>query len=427
MRRNFFQSLGFGVYELAWRLAVPFLRRNPRLAEGFEQRILQTELPRADIWIQAASGGEAYLARELLRQLITERHLAILLTTNTRQGMDILEQAVRNLGPEQRMRVHLSYFPFDRPGLMRKAVRQVRPQAAVFLETELWPGLLAALKTYGSRILVINGRIRPRSLQHYRIWPSLWRHLRPDRVLAISPEDARRFGVLFGAEQTGEMSNIKFDRMLSSPPGEIPSLQSIMPPEHSFLVLGSVRQEEEPEIEKIIRHIRHHCPDTVIGLFPRHLHRLDAWQERLRRSGMAYSLRSRTDAPVSGGTILLWDTFGELAPAYQRADAAFIGGSLAPLGGQNFMEPLMYGVVPVIGPSWYNFSWVGRDIIDQGLLRVGEEWRRVAEMLTDSLKNPQNRDEVCDAFRDFLRNRQGGTVQACQCILAYLRYCEINL
>ena len=36
-----------------------------------------------------------------------------------------------------------------------------------------------------------------------------------------------------------------------------------------------------------------------------------------------------------------------VAAPYARAQAVFIGGSLAPLGGQNFLEALAQGVAPV--------------------------------------------------------------------------------
>ena len=88
------------------------------------------------------------------------------------------------------------------------------------------------------------------------------------------------------------------------------------------------------------------------------------------------------------GSVILWDTFGELVHAYKYADAAFLGGSLAPLGGQNFLEALNCGVIPVTGPFWDNFSWVGSEIVNEGLLRVAEDWRGVSDALVEIMENP---------------------------------------
>ncbi len=77
------------------------------------------------------------------------------------------------------------------------------------------------------------------------------------------------------------------------------------------------------------------------------MNRLDAWQEYLIQAGRPWVMRSHVNGAVNSGTVILWDTFGELRDAYAVAKAAFVGGGLAPLGGQNFLEPLACG-----GPLW---------------------------------------------------------------------------
>ena len=73
---------------------MPFLRLNNRLADGFDQRTFKKNMPsKADIWIQAASAGEAYLAEEIMNRFKPEKTFSILLTSGTKQGLDILERA----------------------------------------------------------------------------------------------------------------------------------------------------------------------------------------------------------------------------------------------------------------------------------------------------------------------------------------------
>ena len=113
--------LMLGLYGLAWRAALPGLGRNKRLREGWAQRTLaQGPPPKADVWMQAASGGEAYLAWELLTKLSQHNigaPLAVLCTTFTSQGLGILERAKEALAP--RVAVIPAYVPFDLPGRMR--------------------------------------------------------------------------------------------------------------------------------------------------------------------------------------------------------------------------------------------------------------------------------------------------------------------
>jgi 3-deoxy-D-manno-octulosonic-acid transferase len=385
--------------------------------------MIRYNIPQADIWIQAASAGESYLASAVLKKLKPSYPVNVLLTTNTSQGMEINEKTARNIASLNReMSIYAAYFPFDSPSIMKTAVQKINPKLMVLLETEIWPGHLAALKQHRCKILIINGRLKQKSLDKYLIWPSFWKRYAPDRILAMSENDASRFKMLFGNERVGIMPNIKFDRFESEyfiNTNENP-LKNIFPENTSFLVLGSVRQEEEPFIEKIINDVLSRQPDMIIGLFPRHMHRIKHWQETLVHLPFPWKLRSETKHTISPGTVVLWDTFGELTQAYILAKAVFVGGSLAPLGGQNFLEPLMYGVVPVIGPSWENFAWVGKEIIYKNLLQIGADWKEVSDMLIKNLISNPPRETISESALSYVRERKGGTEQACDLIHDFL-------
>jgi 3-deoxy-D-manno-octulosonic-acid transferase len=306
---------------------------------------------------------------------------------------------------------------------MQQAVNQTRPIVTVFLEAEIWPGLLRALKNSGCRTLLINGRITAKSLKRYLRWPSIWRALRPDKILAISPVDADRFSRLFGANGIEIMPNIKFDRIV---PATVSArdehmIRAILPPGLPFVVFASIRQAEEPPVEKMLAAVMRRRPEAVVGLFPRHVQRLQFWQTRFNRTGVPWALRSTITAPVTAGSVILWDTFGELPLAYPLAAAAFVGGSLAPLGGQNFLEALVSGIVPIIGPWWENFAWVGREIVDAGLLKVAPNWQQAAALILEGLAAAPPRAEVIEKALEFVKARQGGTAQACRHIAACLR------
>ncbi len=404
------------LYQGLWHIVLPCLRLSNRLRIGFDQRTLKTPPPRADLWIQAASVGEAYLAWELVKTLQLPGQTTILLTTITSQGLDILRKiAQEDLGPTKK--VITAYFPFDQPSIMARALSCIAPQAMILLESELWPGLMAACKEQGVKLLVVNGRMTQRSLNRYLRWPTIWRELRPQAVLAMSEADGSRFAALFGDDIVTTMANIKFDRI--QPQEEGPSPESnpllwIINGEDAFLVLGSVRQEEEGEIAQLLASLCTQNSHVIIGLFPRHMHRLSHWQKELNYLNLPWKLRSQCSTKTQPGTIILWDTMGELGLAYDLARTAFVGGSLAPVGGQNFLEPLSCGIRPVIGPHWTNFAWIGREIIDQGLVHETQDWQGVVQYLQEQVQILPERQQTKDALQAFVRNRQGGTMVACQ-------------
>ena len=419
------EKIAFGLYNLVWGIIIPFLRYNQRLAAGFDQRTLKKSPPKAvDIWIQAASVGESFLACELVKGLRAAGPLHILLTSNTAQGMQILQQASENTGSSgDGLSVQAAYFPFDKPAIMQTAVRCTQPRVMVLLETEIWPGLLSALKAGNSRIMIINGRLTPKSLKRYRLWPSIWRSLSPHQILAISEADAGRFKVLFGIDGVATMPNIKFDRVTAmATTSEMPPhpLVHILPPEAAFVILGSIRRQEEPWIEELIKAVMRAREKTVIGLFPRHQHRIEHWQYILDRAQVRWILRSSIQTSVPPGLVILWDTFGELEDAYGFSTAAFVGGSLAPLGGQNFMEALVNGVVPIIGPSWHNFAWVGAELPASGLLKVAKDWQEAAELIIEDIDSPASRQKVKERVEQYLKDHRGGTDIACRQIIRHL-------
>lgn len=415
--------LMLGLYGLAWRAALPSLGRNKRLREGWEQRVLAQGPPqKADLWVQAASGGEAYLAWELLARLAERRApdappLSVLATTFTSQGLGILERAAGALAP--RLELRPAYVPFDLPGRMERVLAAVSPRAVVLLETELWPGMLAACKKAGTPALVLNARMTDKSLKGYMRLPGFWRSFAPRDVLAVSESEAARFSALFPQSRVGVMRNIKFDRLDFSPAPPRAEIAALIPAGAPFVMLGSVRRQEEGQVLEIIKGLQERLPGAVIGLFPRHMERVAAWCGLLQDAGAPFAKRS-AGLPAKPGSVLVWDAFGEMGQAFALADACFLGGSLADLGGQNFLEPLAHGVVPVIGPSWSNFAWVGEEIFEAGLVRREKDWRAVLDALAVIAAAPPERAAVRAGAEAYARQRRGGALAACEAIRACL-------
>jgi 3-deoxy-D-manno-octulosonic-acid transferase len=412
------------VYGVAWRTVTPFLRVSPRLREGYEERVLKRG-PRnhVDVWIQAASVGESFLALEIVSGFGPDDIPRMLITTNTSQGAHILHEGLDQIGGERKRSVETAYFPFDAPSLMQEALKVWRPALMVLLETEFWPGLMAACKRWSVPLLVLNGRLSQRSFKAYSRFRGFLRRLGPEEIYAISPVDGERFSSLFGKDRVKLMHNIKFDRMDfdSIGPAASDHLRKIIPERIPFLVLGSVRREEENDVMHTMEGVFSRIPRTITALFPRHSSRIESWKGRLSGSGLNWVLRSRVANPVSPGTVLLWDTFGELSSAYALAHAVFVGGSLRPCGGQNFLEAIGQGVRPCIGPYWENFSWVGREILNTGLVREVKDWRELVDVLVKDIESPGERDAIIRRAGVYMTRRKGGTETACRAIAAFLR------
>ncbi|MGB3212061.1 MAG: glycosyltransferase N-terminal domain-containing protein [Desulforhopalus sp.] len=418
------------LYTFVWHLSLPFLKCAPRVALGWNQRTLKdiAEGP-FDLWIQSASGGESLLTNMVLKDLETLRpgnkKLRVLVTSGTKQGIDSLEKGQKSLTQKSSMEITVAYFPFDTPALMNKAFNRFKPKLAIIVETELWPGFLITATKKDVPVILINGRMSEKSFGSYRYFRKFFKKFGPEKVLAISPVDGDRFSRIVGEKKVSLINNIKFDRIEPQValPGHSP-IADLLPEKSPFVLLGSIRREEEDKILSTVANVLVTRPNITIGIFPKHIERANSWLELLKKKNIAAVKRSATHTRLSPGTVIVWDIFGELAGAYALADAAFVGGSLVNLGGQNFLEPLVFGLKPIIGPYWKNFAWVGREIVASGLVQEVVDEKQLVNALLSALDADQSRDEVIKQVRDFFEPRKGGTQQVCRQIIDTLKDLE---
>ncbi len=456
MRQGFFLK----AYGVLWRLLMPFLRRNRRLAEGWEERLVPADwlahVPWAmrerrgcDLWLQAASGGEARLALAVLEALPerpTKRDARpgsedgawrVLMTTWTRQGRDMLERgASRICALRGDMLCAVRFAPLDEPDTALRALELAEPRVLALLETELWPGLMSACREKDVPLAVLNGRMTSTSHECYRMLRGVLRGMSPRRVLAMSGEDRSRFAGIF--EGAGSppcrpelMPNIKFDLAAVSLAEEhaAPFLPEMACGGEVRLLFGgaplalfaSIREQEENRLCPRILELRSRNPSCVIVLAPRHMHRVEPWKARFYDLGLPCVPASalNTDAPCESlppGTLVLWDRFGDLPRLYAAADAAYVGGGFGQ-GGQNFLEALTGGVVPCVGPGLGNFRWaLGNDcppgLVEAGLLRICRRAADVREYMLEETRvrrTETEREAVRARFRSWLEMRTGGT------------------
>jgi len=401
---------------MIWRLTLPFLKKNKRLRPGFQKRISCLHHTKVDIWVQAASAGEAYLAVAVLTTLSPKKPLTVLVTTTTSQGMDILQTKLTKKPIHPLIDLRIDWFSFDMPDIIKKAVKTISPRVMVLLETELWPGLLYCLKQNQTQIFIINARLSKNSHAHYLKTKFLWNHLCPDVILATSRQDAHRYKQVFKGARVTTMPNIKFES-IDTDAADADTLKKILPQTFPLTILASIRQEEEKDIVCMIKDILKKFPAQVVAIFPRHMYRLRAWEKRLTAQHLPFHLRSGIKSSLENPGIILWDVFGELKTAYGFARVVFVGGSLKPLGGQNFIEPAIRGAVTVTGPYDDDFAWATDDIFNKGIVIKKNNWETVAQTIVKHLNTPDSRSDRKGLALAYLKSNQGGTQQACNEIL----------
>ena len=409
-------KLTLRIYGLLWRLALPFAllrlwwrgRAEPLYRQYWAERLgwfngksasATTTGPR--VWVHAVSLGETRAAAPLIEAL-RERmpQMRLLLTHMTATG--------RAAGAELLQPGDLQvWLPYDLPGPMRRFLRRFQPCAAVLMETEVWPNLAEQCRAAGVPVLLANARLSARSASRWQRWPSLarvaWGGL---YAAAQTPEDARRIQAL-GAAQATSLGNLKFD-MRADPAlmqlGEQWKAAAARP----VLLLASTREQGGQSEEALLLAALPLAlaQRALLVWVPRHPQRFDAVAQLLAGQGHAVQRRSM-GAPTAETAVWLGDSLGEMAAYYSMADAAFIGGSLLPLGGQNLIEACACGCPVVLGPSQFNFAAAAQAAIDGGAAVQAADAAQVWAAFARWLDDPPLRQQASQSARAFAAAHQG--------------------
>jgi 3-deoxy-D-manno-octulosonic-acid transferase len=310
------------------------------------------------VWLQAVSVGEVGVAKAIASELLSIcPQVQLTVTTSTGKGLETARQSLKGLA-------QVAAFPLEVPWAVAAAAAKIKPQVYASLETELWPNLFAWLKGKDCELLLLNGRISPRSYPRYAKAKSILRStLRRLSVLSmISGPDAERITRL-GADPSRVRvdGNAKYAGLSERVDHkELAALAKIMDLKGApLLVAGSVRSGEEAPVLAAFAKLAASHPNTVLAVAPRHVEKSPRWLETASQLGLSAQRWSGLSAaaPRKGATqVVVVDAMGVLFRLYGLASAAFVGASLVPLGGQNPMEPAAWGVPTFHGPSMEDFS-----------------------------------------------------------------------
>jgi len=312
------------------------------------------------IWIHAVSVGEVTAAAPIVAALRRDLPAAcIVLSTSTETGQDMARRLVTDA-------TAICYYPLDIPPVVNKVLDRIRPDIFVMTETEIWPNFLRACRRRGVRVVMVNGRISPRSFRRYLGTRFFWKKVLAmvARVGVISAIDGERILALgLPRERLEILGNAKYDGLAAkvSPAlqMEIARRLNLDPAAGApVLVAGSTHEGEETVVLEVYGHLRRDFPALKLILIPRHVERGPAVRDLCRQHGypdtitlgeMAAGKRRTTER------LIVVDVIGELFKIYSLATVVFCGGSLVPRGGQNILEPAAWGKVVCYGPSMEDF------------------------------------------------------------------------
>lgn len=389
------QSLRAFVYQALWWCIQPGLDLllKHRLRQGKEdpqrlkERYGHTSAPpfeTSPLWIHGASVGEINAGLSLAHWIRAHRpDLPLLLTTTTRTGADYARRRLPERSTHQ-------YIPLDHALYVSNFLKTWHPRAALFLESEFWPHILAALQHQNIPCLSIDSHLSKRS---YRRWQGA-KHLVPPvfplltRIYVSSTPQKEIFQKL-GAHDVRSMPSLKWlNEPLSCPEDEHHKWRQALKNRWVWLA-ASTHEGEEEWVVKVYQALKKHKPDALLIWAPRHMARLSSIQDLLQKDHLQARLLSQYPFPNSDTDCMLIDGFGHLGLFYRLCPAAFIGGSLVPgIGGHNIIEPLQVGCLPLHGPHMDHAPHVAETCRQEGLSVLVQDPQQASAFLKNFYEAP---------------------------------------
>lgn len=435
MRTTFFDSVVLQIYSWVMWALQPLLRRKlqrrGREEVGYLHAIEErfgsyTQAPNEGgyVWVHAVSLGETRAAAVLLQALRSAQpDIRILLThgtaTGRAQGVSLLQAGDVQV-----------WQPWDTPEAVQRFLNHFKPRVGIVLETELWPNWVAQCRKAHVPLVLVNARMSEKSMhQAQRLaWLSRPAYQGLSAVLAQTQGDAERLQSL-GASVNGVLGNLKFD----AKPDGIQLALALVWKQHikrPVVLFTSSREGEEAMWLDTLQALKDaplddqdHINAVHWMVVPRHPQRFDEVAALLTQRGWRVSRRSEWKAGPDLAhqddvdTIWLGDSLGEMALYYGLSDVALLGGSFAPLGGQNLIESTACGCPVIMGPHTFNFAEAAQLAQEAGAaLRVDDMAQAVTTALQVVRSGPDENAHVqgCLAFSQAHRGAAQRTAEALQ-------------
>ncbi len=449
MIRRLTQGLARLLYSFLMWLAIPLyrarLKRRAVAEPGYlidvAERFGAYAMPAAEatqlVWVHAVSLGEVRAAQVLVQHLRQSLPgMKLLLTNGTATGR---AEGGKLLGTGD---VQV-WQPWDTPAVVQKFLDHFKPRIGILMETEVWPNLAAMCRQRQLPMVLANARLSEKSLRQSMqlAWLARPAYGALAAAFAQTEADAARLRLL-GTQVQGVFGNIKFDanpdamqlalgrKWRTALPGPVVLFASSREGEE-LLLLGLLEEKSRVALANIeqsaSKKIAFREPSLVQWLIvPRHPQRFDEVADLIVRHGFEVSRRSQwesTAPPVRvSGKPCIWlgDSLGEMSLYYGLADAALLGGSFAPLGGQNLIEAAACGCPVVMGPHTFNFAEAASLAEEAGAARRVDGLAQAIDVALQWVQNEAETAQARQACASFTAAHQGASQKLTQAIVRVL-------
>lgn len=363
------------LYQTLTRTGKLFLERllERRLKEGKEdanrlnERKGVTSVPRPAgplIWLHGASVGES-LSTLILIDALEKLYPGIrfLVTTGTVTSAGMM---AKRLPPSA---IH-QFIPIDSPDWVQSFLDHWKPDAALWMESELWPNMILEAHKRGVPIALINARLSKKSYARWKlVKPMIREVLESFSVILTQTAVDEEYYRDLGAKNVATTGNLKYSAApLPFDANALAQLQGVIGSRPCW-VYASCHEGEETLAARVHQQLADQVNGLLTILVPRHIDRRARIADICNAAGLKYTLRGDAKTPpADNDDIYIADTMGELGLFYSLAPIAMIGRSFSDDGGggHNPVEAAQLNCAVLTGPNVQYQQEMFDDMFDEG-------------------------------------------------------------
>ncbi|TWX68282.1 lipid IV(A) 3-deoxy-D-manno-octulosonic acid transferase [Colwellia sp. C1TZA3] len=374
-------TLALVLYRLLFLILTPLLLLVLLLRsishQAYRQRLperlglLAKNLQPNGIVVHAASVGEVIALQPFISKLLSNYpQVAITVTTFTPTGSAQVQKLFGD-------KVQHCYLPLDNIFSTTLFLKHLKPKIMIFMETELWPNLIAQCENNDIKLMLINGRLSDKSMRSYKkiawlIRPTIRRF---DKILTQSQVNQDNYLAMGANTATCALSgNLKFDISLNNAvAAKQHALSALLAAERKIWLIASTHPGDETLALKAFEQVKQQDSNTLLIIVPRHPERFEQVVKLAEDAGNQVLRRSQKQPVTLNTNVWIIDTLGELLAACALADVVTMGGSFSDIGGHNPLEPALFQKPVIVGPNMSNFKEILAQLTSaQGIVQLND-------------------------------------------------------
>jgi len=426
--------LTFGFIILMPRFLFDAVRKG-KYADGFWQRLGYLPEFKANhrpvLWIHCVSVGETQAARPLVKEILENfPNYRLVVSTTTKTGQELAQEVFADVAEL------VFYMPFDWRFSVRRALRQIKPNVVLIMETELWFNFLREANKSGAGVFIVNGRLSEKSFRRYALIPKTMRRVLHyvDLALMQDAADAKRLSNLgIRGSKVKVTGNVKFDQSFNLSEAELTEefrRRFAIEQDAPLIVAASTHAPEEALIIEAFKEVWKNSAGKLPRLLiaPRHPERFMEVAVLAKNSGFDWVMRSEEESGRDKvAEVILLDSIGELRAVFPLAEIVFVGGSLIPHGGQNVLEPAVVKKAIVTGFYTTNFDDIVSELAAQDALiqlpQLNEKEipPQLAEVFLNLLRDTEKRDKLAQNAFDVMQKNRGASSKTTESLKPFLQ------